>query len=642
MKSNRFIILTLALGATTLGAPSFSHAQTNKPATSALNAADVAARAAILARGREVVDAHLPALESNPKPTTWEGATMWIGLAEFAKVSGRPQDMNAIRSLGEREKWGFPKGGRPFNADFDAIGQTYLAYYERRPAPEILRPVQGEMDALVTKLNSAPPDANPVIWTWCDTLFMAPAVLSQMSQITGDRKYIDAMDKEWWRASARLYDAEEHLFFRDAKFLDRKTANGHKVFWSRGNGWVLAGLARVLSFMPADYPTRPRYEQQFREMAARLQTLQGKDGMWRASLLDAAQFPQPESSGTAFFCYGMAWGVNNSLLPRADYEPTINKAWSALVALRRDDNIPGFVQSGNNQPAYTQNTSIGFYGTGGFLLAATEMARMKPSPAIAPAEPRALVRLVPERLDDIAWENDRIGFRIYGPRLEAREKTGSGIDVWAKSTRRMVLGAGDWYAGKYHQNSGEGADFYAVGQTRGCGGLGVWDGTQLQVSRVWQSYKILENGPDRARFEVTYAPWQVGDRKVWETRTLTLEAGSQLSRIESVFHSDNAGELTIGIGIAKAKGDAPTQDAAMGTLATWKDYGANGALGCAVLVEPKLVVGTAQDEKNWLILARAQPEQPLVYHAGAGWNQSGYVRNSPKWLESLANFKRAK
>ncbi len=644
MTSNRFIILTFALGATTLGATSCSHAQTqtDKPSISALNPPDMAARAAIIALGREAVDAHLPALESNRQTTLWEGATMWVGLAEFADVSGRPKETDAVRALGEKRKWALPAPSHktPFHADFDTIGQTYLAYYERQPNPEILRPVQADMDALVTKLNSAPSDAKPVAWTWCDALFMAPPVLSQLSQITGDRKYIDAMDKEWWRVSARLYDADEHLFFRDAGFLNRKTANGHKVFWSRGNGWVMAGLARVLTSMPADYPTRPRYEQQFREIAARLKTLQGKDGMWRASLLDAAQFSQPESSGTAFDCYGMAWGVNNGLLSRADYEPTISKAWRALVALRRDDHIPGFVQSVGNQPGYTKNTGIAFYGTGGFLLAATELAKMQPPPANAPTEARAFVRLVPERLDDIAWENDRIGFRIYGPRLEAREKTGSGIDIWAKSTRRMVLGAGDWYAGKYHQNSGEGADFYEVGQARGCGGLGVWDGTQLQVSRVWQNYKILENGPDRARFEVTYAPWQVGDRKVWETRTITLEAGSQLSRMESVFHSDKPGELTIGIGIAKAKGDVPTQDAATGTLATWKDYSGDGALGCAVLVDPKIVVGTVQDAENWLILARVLPEQPLIYYAGAGWDKSGYIRQQSDWLEYLAKFKR--
>ncbi len=630
------IYLTFLLGAATLGAALIGHAQTN----TIVAPANLAAREAIVARGREAVDAHLKSLESNRNSTGWIGAAMWIGLAEFAEVSGRSKEMDAIRKMGEAENWQFPRGGKPHHADFDAIGQTYLTVYARSGDAESLRPTREDMDELAHKLNSAPPDAPPVAWTWCDALFMAPPVMAQLSQITGDRKYIDAMDKEWWRTSGQLYDADEHLFFRDKRFLDKTEPNGKKMFWSRGNGWVFAGLARVLTFMPRDYPTRPRYEQQFREMSAKLRALQGKDGMWRSSLLDAARFPQPESSGTAFYCYGMAWGINNGLLPRADYEDSIARAWRGLLANRRADNIPGFVQNVGDRPGTTKADQIAYYGTGAFLLAATELAKMQPAPALLPTEPRAFARHVPERLDDIAWENNRITFRVYGPQLEAKEQTGSGIDVWAKSTRRIVMGKGDWYAGKYHRNSGEGSDFYEVGQTRGCGGLGIWDGTELHVSRTWVSYKILDSGPDQARVEIIYAPWKVGDRNVWETRTITLEADSQLNRIESVFGSDKPGELMVGLGIAKTEGDTLTLDATKGWMATWSKANENGALGCGVLADPKAVIGTASDADNYLLLVRALPDQPIIYYAGAGWDQSGYFASQQDWLKYLANFKR--
>ena len=424
------------------------------------------------------------------------------------------------------------------------------------------------------------------------------------------------------------------------RFLDKVGPGGHKIFWSRGNGWVVAGLARVLTFMPRDYPTRPRYEGMFREMSARLLELQGQDGMWRADLLDAARFSQPESSGSAFFCYAMAWGVNQGLLPRETYQDAILKSWRGLVALRRPDNLPGFVQNVGAAPAYAGANESHLYGTGAFLLAATELSRMIKTPVASPIEPRALARLVPKRPDDITWENNRIGFRVYGPETVAREKTGSGIDVWAKSTRRMVTGAGDWYERDYHHNSGEGHDFYLVGGTRGCGAMGVWDGANLQVSGAWQSYKILESGPAVARIELTYAPWKVGERSVWETRVITLEADSQLNRIESTLHCDTPGELIVGIGIAKTKGDAKTTDAAKGLLATWSAQSPNGSLGCGVLVAPEIVVGLAQDAGNHLILVRAMPNKPLVYYAGAGWDKSGYFRTQKDWFDYLANFPR--
>ncbi len=334
--------------------------------------------AAILEQTQKVSEAQLKILADQKRnPTDWVGGTMWAGVAEFSHVSNRPLEADAVMQMGDTVGWKPVSHTKtPFHADDDCIGQAFLDAYAQRREPRLIEPLQKDMDALVEHLNATTDDKAKPTWWWCDALFMAPAVLTRLSNVTGDAKYIDAMDKEWWRVSGQLYDPQEHLYFRDARFLKLTSKNGKKVFWSRGNGWVFAGLARVLTWMPSDYPTRPKYEQLFSAMAAKLLSLQGQAGAWRPSLLDADEFPMPEMSGTAFYCYGMAWGVNQGLLPRATYAPAATKAWAALMATRRPDGLPGSVQKVGDRPGAVAAQDTQLYATGGVLMAGTELMKM--------------------------------------------------------------------------------------------------------------------------------------------------------------------------------------------------------------------------------------------------------------------------
>ena len=190
------------------------------------------------------------------------------------------------------------------------------------------------------------------------------------------------MNTMWWDTYDYLYDPEEHLWYRDGRFVIQedgsgpRTENGFKVFWSRGNGWVFAGLAQVLDVMPTDYPDRPRYEELFREMAAALVAIQGEDGLWRSSLHDPEEFSTPESSGTGFFTYGLAWGVNNGLLDPATYLPAMRKGWEGLNWAVQPDGRIGWVQQiGYDPRSVTADDSMA-YGTGAFLLAGSEMLKL--------------------------------------------------------------------------------------------------------------------------------------------------------------------------------------------------------------------------------------------------------------------------
>ena len=184
------------------------------------------------------------------------------------------------------------------------------------------------------------------------------------------------MDREWKATSDKLYDPAERLYFRDSTYFEKREANGKKVFWSRGNGWVLAGLARVLEVMPLDYPQRKFYEQQFKEMAARIAGLQPADGLWRPSLLDPESYPLPETSGSGFFTFGIAWGINHGLLPRAQFEPVVCKGWNALVQSVTPEGKLEHVQPVGSDPKKFDPSHSDVYGVGAFLLAGSEMYRL--------------------------------------------------------------------------------------------------------------------------------------------------------------------------------------------------------------------------------------------------------------------------
>lgn len=253
---------------------------------------------------------------------------------------------------------------------------------------------------------------------------------------------------------------------------------------------------------------------------------------------------------------------------------------------------------------------------------------------------RVFGRYVPERKDDFAWENDRIAFRMYGPALEADGEVSSGIDVWCKSTSRLVID--DWYkGGDYHSDHGEGADFYKVGPSRGCGGLAVWHQGKMHASRNWAGQQILESSPERLTFQLKYNPWEVGPRKVWETKTVSLSAGSNLNRIESVLFSDPSDCLTIAIGIAlrDGEGEVIIKDQAQGLLMYWEPAnGPNGHTGCAVLVDPDRLVDMIEAEEHVLALVTVQPGQTLVYYAGACWSKNQDFPDAAAWETYLRDF----
>ncbi len=314
--------------------------------------------------------------------TDWVQAAGDDGIMALAGVAESPRYAAALTAMAEANRWQL--GPRTYMADDLSIGQTYADLYRLQPDPARIAPLLHRLDLIMAHPRDGSlefdRERNPGRldrWSWCDALFMAPPAWARAAAITGRRQYLDYMIPRWWATSDFLCDRTEGLFFRDSTYFNRREPNGRKVFWSRGNGWVLAGLVRVLQELPAGLPARCRFVSQYRELARRVLSLQPADGMWRSSLLDPADYPVPEASGTGLFCYAFAWGVNQGILDPERFGPAAERAWRGLVGCVEPDGKLTHVQPVGAQPRRFDPESTEPYGVGAFLLAGSEIFRLE-------------------------------------------------------------------------------------------------------------------------------------------------------------------------------------------------------------------------------------------------------------------------
>lgn len=319
----------------------------------------------------------------NPKHklTDWTNGAFYAGLFAAWETTKSPKLMKAMKTMGESNEW--KPGPRLHHADDHAICQTYVDLYRIEHKKEMIEPFVETLGRfMATPFNVK--GIEKITWWWCDALFMAPPAFVKLGITLKEPKYLELNDKLFKECYDFLYDKEEHLYARDMNYKwnepeikIRKEANGEKIFWSRGNGWVLAGLARVLDELPKNYENRAFYEQNFKEMAAKVISLQQPDGLWRASLYDPDSYPGGEASGSGFFCYALAWGINNGLLDKATYLPAVKKAWVGLNSLIQPDGRVGWVQPIGADPRKNFSAeSWEVYGTGAFLLAGSEVIKL--------------------------------------------------------------------------------------------------------------------------------------------------------------------------------------------------------------------------------------------------------------------------
>jgi len=312
----------------------------------------------------------------------WIHGALYVGMMNWAALPGNEEYFVPLRKISEENEWKL--GDRLFHGDDHIVGQLYLTFYEKEQDRQMIDHTIRQFnqilvvnpDVTLEFLGDSVSGVGKVCqlrWCWCDALFMSPQTWMRLSLATGEDQYMAYADKEFWAAHDYLMDPETSLFYRDSRYFTMREDAGNKIFWSRGNGWVYAGLVHILKILPEDYPSYSKYIKLYKDMSVTIAGLQHDSGMWRPSLLDENPNPTPETSGSAFMTYGLAWGLNNGHLDAVTYEPVVKKGWSALVSAVGDDGKLGWVQPVGSLPDSVFETDSHLYGVGAFLLAASEM-----------------------------------------------------------------------------------------------------------------------------------------------------------------------------------------------------------------------------------------------------------------------------
>lgn len=314
----------------------------------------------------------------------WANAALYIGMADWAKLSSKVDQYDVyyqwLDGIGSRND--YQLGRKVYHADYMAVGQTYMALFDKYQKDEMLWQIQARLDWIIAhpsdysmQLDESRPHTCDR-WSWCDALFMAPPVFAKMYVLTGDQKYIDFMNREWLTTYNLLYDKDEHLFYRDTRYFGKQEANGRKIFWGRGAGWVAAGTANLLRILPAKDKNRKFYEKFFIENCTRLASLQCPDGYWHASLLDPDSYPSPETSATGFITYALAYGIQAGLLDKAKFLPVVIKGWQGMLKAVEPNGKLGYVQPIGADPRKVTRDMTEVYGVGAFLFAGCQIYQM--------------------------------------------------------------------------------------------------------------------------------------------------------------------------------------------------------------------------------------------------------------------------
>ncbi len=320
-------------------------------------------------------------------PRGWIQGAFYIGLTRWTETVWDKALIGHISAMAKEQKYAI-RTHKPLHADEHAIGQTYLWLTEQTGSQKAYKDIQRVFDRILDDPPTVGLELNKKgkkrygyegacqdRWCWADALFMSPRVWLQLSNVTGDPKYFEYADKELWATVDYLFSDEYGLFFRDSRYFDLKSDNGEPVFWSRGNGWVFAALPLIIDQLPENHPSKARYLALYKKNAASLINLQADDGYWPASLRDPNKVKTPETSGTGFITFGLAWGVNNGILTDDKSKQVVLKGWNALTRAVQKNGRVNWVQQVGKAPDPVKKTDTQLYGAGAVLLAASEMTK---------------------------------------------------------------------------------------------------------------------------------------------------------------------------------------------------------------------------------------------------------------------------
>jgi unsaturated rhamnogalacturonyl hydrolase len=324
----------------------------------------------------------IPAKNKIYPSNIWTRAVYYEGLMSLYKIDKKKVYYDYAVEWGNKHDWNLRGGTATRNGDNQACGQTYIDLYLLDKKEERIKNIKASIDSMMT--------ANKIDdWTWVDALQMAMPVFAKLGSVYKDTSYFNRMYNmyaytKYKQGENGLYNPADGLWWRDKDFVPPyKEPNGKNCYWSRGNGWVVAALVRVLDVLPKSDNHYQEYLDDYKKIMDAIVPLQRNDGSWNVSLLDSTDFGGKELTGTALFTYGMAWGINNGFLNRKKFLPVTVKAWNALESCVHPNGFLGYVQGTGKEPKDSQ--PVGYdhvpdfedFGLGCFLLAASEVYKLK-------------------------------------------------------------------------------------------------------------------------------------------------------------------------------------------------------------------------------------------------------------------------
>lgn len=310
-------------------------------------------------------------------PLDWTNGALYVGMVKWAALADNDKYYEWLKDIGQKHEWQLHR--RKYHADDHTVGQLYIDLYRKYQDKQMIEPTKEQFNFIMyhpslSSLHWKTP-YHQDRWNWCDALFMSPPVWAKLYNVTGEKKYLDFMMTEFKATTDFLFDKKESLYYRDESYMG-KLDNGTKIFWARGNGWVFAGLVNVMNELDQQSKEYKYFLNIYKKMAAKLLEIQTPEGHWAMSLLGQKFYPTPETSGTAFNVYGLAWGINQGILDKAAYTPAVKKGWNALVGHVTNEGMLGYVQPIGAAPgkAWADKTEV--YGTGAFLSAGSEVYKL--------------------------------------------------------------------------------------------------------------------------------------------------------------------------------------------------------------------------------------------------------------------------
>jgi rhamnogalacturonyl hydrolase YesR len=587
------------------------------------------------------------------------GGTLFMhGMSELAVLQKDPKTLNRTIEIFEKFKTKEIKGRGSFiSYEAGGTGVAYLNYLNKTPnlsahvfeyADKMFKNQKRTSEGLMT----APWLKDSLDQFMIDCAFAVTPYMLYAGMSMNKPEYVDF---------AVFQTLEMFKILKDPNGLihqGRGFAGLGKISednWSRGNGWGAFALAFLVRDLPDTHPKKKEIDKLAKSFFSAILKYQNQEGLWNQEMTENTSFV--ETSGSGLMLFGLGICLEKGIIDQS-YLSQFIKGLSGYTSYITPDGSISNVTIGCLCPGKgTKKDYIkhawklnDIHAFGPVVLAFTQAAKMGVKEIIPaksmgcyvtdfskPMKPQTYVRYMPEANGNILWENNRIGFRVYGSPV--KDRVSSGIDVWAKSVDYPIISK--WYdlnnQGKeYHQDRGEGCDFFHVGFSRGNGGTAIWHNNKPYISQPYATHKILKNTETEIAFELSFEPWEIEGFKVSEKKVISMKMGTNFFKVVSTFKTEYTQPLTMGIGIAYAKNPEILTDAKKGMMTVWESYlPENGELGTSVMVKPSDVQDFKNYEKEEFVLIKTQANKPITYYVGAGWNKNPEFKTKQDWLNHV-------